>query len=798
MDAKEFIAQFIFEGGILALVLDDPEKSRQSYYPVSALPDIPNNREVFFGPALRKREGNKKADILGTKAFWVDADSLDNPLCVIPPSIVVHSGHGFHLYWLLDEPCTSVETIEKANKSLANDVTTGDISCWNVNRILRVPGTLNLKDATQPVVTKITTWRPDLVYKAKDFEVLEDLPKNIRHKIRTGDSRGHRSRSERDWSILASLVMYGASDELISAIFQLQPCGDKAREHDQYLAHTLEKVRESNTPTTGGRGSAADVEEGDLCYVVRTKRGARRLSTFVLDPLLLLDGSPFEVADALVCDVLADDYRWESKTFSRDAFNSVAKFDKEAKVAAWQWLGTDNDLRHLLPFLLEKLKLKGLPRVAATPTLGLHNIKGKWYFLGDTQVISAAEVFGTFDGPLAWLESGKEHPKLALDPLADAELISVLAAKVVSLNEPEVIWPMLGWYIASCLKPWIETQGYRFPILNVAGTKGSGKTTLIQRVFMPLLGQTDPKSYDAGTTRFVILALLGSSNAVPVAFSEFRYEGAEQFVRFVLLAYDTGHDPRGRGDQTTVDYPLSAPFTVDGEDLFEDPAARERVVVAHLHPDVISEDGPYYKVYKELQGKIPSSFGGYLIQQVLQREDRWAEMLATAREDIFNAFPSRLPDRVRNNHIVSAFGVRLWCDIHDQELPNWKCMARSIGSVFNIESGRARTLADTMVEDLVNAAAQGAHSFHWEYIEEDSSFRFQLASSHAWWLTSRRRQGRGALERDALRAQLGEAPYALEPIVLNSMWMYGVDLQKAQEAGLDVPTQMGAEFRLKI
>jgi len=313
---------------------------------------------------------------------------------------------------------------------------------------------------------------------------------------------------------------------------------------------------------------------------------------------------------------------------------------------------------------------------------------------------------------------------------------------------------------------------------------------LIQRVFMPLLGQTDPKTYDSGTTRFVTLALMGSTNAVPIAFSEFRYELVERFIRFILLSYDTGHDPRGRGDQTTVDYPLTAPFSVDGEDLIEDPAARERIVVAHLHPDAITENSKAHNAFKKLQGNIPRTFGGWYIQQVLKREKELKSLLKTASKAVFKAFPKKMPDRVRNNHTVVYFGILLWCKILEIEPPEAAIMETSISSVFDINAGRARTLADSMTEDLVNMIAQGRPRFNHAYNEETNVIWFQLAPAHTWWITSRRQQGRGALERDALRAQLREAPYSVPPQSINDAWMYGVDLQQAADIGLDIPSKL--------
>lgn len=784
--SQEFLKEFTF-GGLIATA----SVLRPKIYPTFLSTDdlstliIDPSKDLYFGPAMRRTEGNEKKDVLGTKVLWVDVDHVEKPQCTLPPSMTVFSGHGWHLYWILKAPLLDVDLLESLNKILVDDIPTSDNSCWNCNRVLRVPGTTNLKQTEAPVPVELKVFKSYLTYTPEDIQILTKLNKATKHKISTGDSRGYRSRSERDWAILTALVNANASEALIALLFFEQPCGDKAKDNDQYLKHTLEEIK-AKEPTV----PVEEFVEKEDGYYAPFRKGLRRVSTFTISPKVLLDGSVFNSPDAIVGDVNASKYVWKNITFTRAAFSSVGQMDKQTPIAAWQWLGHDDDVRKLLPFLLDTLQAQGLPKVAATPVLGLHKIKNKWLFLGHSQTTSAEEVWDGHKGPLAWLPLQREHPEMNLEPLLSLEQLDYVGRMVPQLNHPETIWPMIGWYAATVLKPWIEERKYRFPILNVAGTKGSGKTTLIQRVFMPLFGQSNPKTYDANTTRFVTLILMGSTNAIPIAFSEFRYESVDTFIRFILLSYDTGHDPRGRGDQTTVDYALTAPFSVDGEDLIEDPAARERVVVAQLHPEAVLEGSTAYAAFKEFRDNVPENFGGYYIKEVLKLEPEWKDILERAKKSVFDEFPSRLPDRVRNNHIVAYFGILLWCKVTNTEIPSPSVLKGSITSVFDLTAGRARTLVDSMVEDVANAVASGTVMFASAYNAETNILWFQLAPTHSWWIASRRRQGRGSLERDAIRAQLKEAPYSVVSQVVNGAWMFGVDLAKASELGLDVPIKI--------
>lgn len=768
--------------------------------------------EVYFGPAVRSMPAATKDAVLGTMAFWVDIDNPATPMSTLPPSFTVWSGHGWHLYWLLRSMVTKIDIIEYYNKLLIADVPHADKNSWNANRLLRVPGSMNLKQPDDPVRVELRRVLP-IAYDLRDFDILKSLTTGDKHLLRTGDSRSFRSRSERDFRVIKSLLTAGASDELIATIFAHQPIGDKVRDKETSASYLTTSIENAKTAVVGGgSGDAvkepepsnlvAAIEEREDGFYIVTKRGESRISTFTLTPQLLLDGYMFKSPDAIVCDVHADGRVWTDVTFPRGAFNSTRALDQVCGTAAWQWLGNDTHLRNLLPWLMRKLREQGMPQVSATPVMGLHIVDGTAYFMGDRDVVSHENYWRGYSGPLAWLPSKVEHPTLDLEPRATPEHIADVARLVPLLNEPDVIWPMLGWYAATFLKPWIETQHLRFPILAASGSTGSGKTSLIQRIMLPLFGGTEPKSFDAGTTKFVILALLGGSNAIPVAFSEFRYTHAESFLRYILLAYDTGHDPRGRSDQTTVDYPLSAPFSLDGEDLIADPAAMQRLVVALLSPATVRDTGsPAYQAFRELEGTLNQGFAGWYVQQLLAKlaSGELKRVLQEARSAISLEYGSKLPDRVRNNHTIALFGAYLFADAVGIVRPPTNCMTRSIKAVFDIEHGRAKLLIDTMVEAVINHCRRSGSSITRHYVREQDTGReilyIQLTTAHDWWLKDRRRQGRDALELNALRAQLREAPYFVDSKVMGTMLMYGIDILKAFQAGLEIPnTLVSAQF----
>lgn len=88
----------------------------------------------------------KKADVVIAYALHVDIDSLDGleRLLSFPirPSAIVFSGGGYQAFWMLAEPTTDLALVEQLNAALAKAL--GGDKCQNIDRVMRVAGTVNL------------------------------------------------------------------------------------------------------------------------------------------------------------------------------------------------------------------------------------------------------------------------------------------------------------------------------------------------------------------------------------------------------------------------------------------------------------------------------------------------------------------------------------------------------------------------------------------------------------------------------------------------------------------------------
>lgn len=123
----------------------------------------------------------KESASLGTSVLWLDVDEYRDPAQAAaalealpqPPSMIVNSGTGLHAYWMLDTFYTDLAAIKARTKGLQQQLNTNTPnkpadSCFDLARIMRVPGTYNLKH-DPPIQANIASFRAARIYKLDQF-----------------------------------------------------------------------------------------------------------------------------------------------------------------------------------------------------------------------------------------------------------------------------------------------------------------------------------------------------------------------------------------------------------------------------------------------------------------------------------------------------------------------------------------------------------------------------------------------------------------------------------------------------
>ncbi|MGU3389832.1 primase-helicase family protein [Sphingomonas sp. M1A8_2b] len=208
------------------------------------------------------------------------------------PSAVVYSGGGYQGFWRLDEPLyvggdpNRIADLEAYNRQLGI-VLLGD-NTWNIDRIMRLPGTINLPDKKKRDKGRVTALASivelsDAAHPLADFtpaaEVqsssggsgvkvqisgnlprlkdLDELPEAVTQRTRMlivqgddpDDPTKYGSRSEVMWAVTCELIRAGCEDDMIAAVlldpdFGVSDHPLRQKRSVEYVARQIERARE--------------------------------------------------------------------------------------------------------------------------------------------------------------------------------------------------------------------------------------------------------------------------------------------------------------------------------------------------------------------------------------------------------------------------------------------------------------------------------------------------------------------------------------------------------------------------
>jgi hypothetical protein len=101
------------------------------------------------------------------------------------PTIIIDSGHGIHLYWVLEETLLDSGRWKRDAKRLHNMMCAGGLHpdakvTSDIARILRAPETFNNKDPQSPTKCVVSEYNPDAIYDIDTLELLLPvMPGNV-------------------------------------------------------------------------------------------------------------------------------------------------------------------------------------------------------------------------------------------------------------------------------------------------------------------------------------------------------------------------------------------------------------------------------------------------------------------------------------------------------------------------------------------------------------------------------------------------------------------------------------------
>lgn len=769
-------------------------------------------KHVSFGLIPRKVQGSHKEDTSDKwGVLWADIDlpvekareMVD--LFLLPPTALVCSGKNVHAYWVLSQSIAAEEgTLLQRELST---LTAGDTNTSNSNRLMRLPGTQNMKDINNPLPCFVLSIDPTFVYTPQDIRAALNTakcPVILRRQMKHAVKPKGKSNSELDYKAIMHLLRAGMSEDGIKSVL-LNPnlrlsaiIGEKISEDDHYLKHTL--VRAMAEYGSGAKVAKTEVftQKEDGIYI-----GDVRVSTFTIEPTLVIRGEE----DTLYCTISAPDVILNDVALPRSAFNSMAALLGRLGSLSCQWIGSERQVRQLLPYLAERARLMEVPEIPGVAQVGVYDevaVSKNQVVHKDmgTIPITAAPVF------LTSAELFSDNYNTDWRGFSGELYLRQLHKHVISLNTPQRIIPLLGWFMALPFKSKLSEMKYRFPLIMAWGTRGGGKTSAIENVFQPLLGIRDG-GVSCLTTHFALIKTLSASNAiVPAYLTEYRASNYNRvkFEAMLRMVYDESKEQRGRPDGSVKEYPLTAPVIITGEDAFTDPALIERIIMVRFSEKDIDGDNEYTQSLKALKQMNLHEFSLPYIQHCLGVDAEALHKEAQEFVEGVEAWQTNVPHRMKHGIIVCTMG-----------LLSYSQFLAKHGIVYTVAQGdvteawdeylmdflgtRGRTLlaADEFVREIILAVLYGTpHSvpFPYRWEKEHGIIWFHMTSAYNWWVSQARKRGTIPLEMKAVTAQLREVKYASKPKTQRdskgkaTMQMYPISVVEAAKSIEDIPSDL--------
>lgn len=789
----------------------------------------PRTRNVFAGVCPRTRRGHEEADVSRITALWVDIDEYERGMeavdkFILPPTMLVGSGNGIHAYWMFE----SGESPDKVTfktfythqwAPFFNADATG-----NINRVLRVPDTWHNKDPDDPKQCRLLSHDKSAYYKFDDLvaavQVCSGKGRNkyssihriITDKKAVNDKEFDGDHSARDWKVTVALVDAGMSDEGIAHVFANNACGNK--DHDKYWEHyiplTIENARRATESVSTASGAFSDwkVRDGK-----GTWKGDKQVATFAFEPQMVVKDDDGDLFFGRL-DVFGESYAetlLPVKSFTR----SSLLVDEIGRAGA-QWLGSDRDCRSYQVYLYHRANELGVRMdVEAVEQTGLYRDA----FLSFNQVLTEEGFVDKTEAPVLLKSEDDDLHMPTVWTLPDRDkmedFVQNLWAVLPQLNRPEVVWPVVGWMAISPYRPILTNQYISFPILNIWGEPGSGKTKTVETVVMRMLGYDRPNNLSAAAKNFAILKKIGASTALCFAMEEYRrsigYDKGSLLSHYLRLSYDQSFEQKGHWPNVKS-YPLTAPAIILGEDPLTEQALLERSVQVNPKKSSVKPGTIHHESYHRLQRLPLESFAGPYLQYVLETRDKIVDMYPMVIERVSDIFDDVYHERVLSNIAVVTMGMELFLAFARRYGVEWQLSddylyQTMIGPISQVlgDSFAGENLADEFIISLLEVIDVYEHKggtplpFLYKIEEGGARVYFRRKSAFDWFRKAQLRLQKPVFDDRALKTQLEErlGTYLMRGKGRHSRragttvhFHYCIDVPAACEHGLDLPERI--------
>lgn len=337
-----------------------------------------------------------------------------------------------------------------------------------------------------------------------------------------------------------------------------------------------------------------------------------------------------------------------STTVEPTVFNEVRSFRNEiCERMTTTWYGSQADLN----VLKNGLGRVEIPYKRGTDHMGLHVL---WEEGDPCEPLGPKQpaVWVTPDRNLTadgWFDDDEtiiEHipantvPERALSLAEeyDEEVVCRILELLPRTRDTDRFLPVLGWFYAATLRPYIMNWTDQFNMLFVTGETGAGKTATLETLW-ELFGM-DSSPFSVTDTAFTLDTAMGCTESIPIWYDEFKPSDMsprqiDMFLDKARKATRGGLSQRGHADQSSDGHRLNAPLVISGEERMHGSAEERRSIFTTFKKASAETGSETARAFAELTGgsaKVNGQTDYYEGYDLSQHATAWYQYATSLNE----------------------------------------------------------------------------------------------------------------------------------------------------------------------
>lgn len=585
--------------------------------------------------------------------------------------------------------------------------------------------------------------------------------------------------------------------------------------------------------------AASESREG---YYIPTKDGRRRLTNFILKPIDVFIDTPQDGTTprrlGTRTDILKNGDTVGHVIFHEESFNSRSGFLRELTgLAGLTFVGSDNDVQAIKNIFQSEEQDVGEIRQVYTAGIHIETIENQ-------EMVTYVEP-GMSINRLKCRDTHQLASKIAARPqFGNVEMaarqdsaVEEAMMNLLSVNDDVTVAALTGWFVACHFKTHLYYNYRQFPLLNLHGNAGSGKSKTAG--LFTWLNGTRYEEEDSGVslpsiTPFAALEYFSCTLTVPRICDEFNKAKIRQNLydylsELMKAAWDGNTTMRGqlgkrseagRTGAVTVDIPITAPLVILSEQEIDIPALIERSIQLHMRKKGRLGREKQYKAAVKGRNKI-QQLGKLMMGMALTTS---TDMARDWFEELDLLITADLEPRPRYSAVTLLFGLERLRKLATEEL-EMPLLANRAQELFEIllcevnDEGEGKTqFSHGMVSEIdavmtslgimitVSRNATNKNQPIWitegqEYHSDETYLYVDPILAHTNYVVFRtRHEGQKPIidNYHQFRKLLREEPYfdgeVTHPGIISGRMVYRLRLDQMKSKGLDVSLFTAADL----